>query len=262
MGNEAFLDRHFFYSYLKAGHFEDYRMEKDFGRVAVFRREKPKVHPPSSWVDRVRGFATGKLYGVSEALKAVGAIHAKLGLEEEATRQFQRIEKIAEDNVSRIYRLGLDHLKNGRLNEAQSVFERILAMLDGQPFSVKATLSQQIARDFLEFGFFDQAITYGKRAVQLNPASKEVSYDLGLFYLAKGDFDNARETYAMAVEEFGKDPRSADLIQQLIQQGIHRNEATGILNTFFGQVLPRWPSGTPISFWPVSVLSMWDFHCL
>ena len=86
------------------------------------------------------------------------------------------------------------------------------------------------------YGRFDEAISQYEPVLR----DREISvaqFNLGLSYLAKGDIERARSTYAEGISEFGAEEgerigAKADL-EKLIRRGVYAEAARRILITYW-----------------------------
>ena len=235
IGETAYLDSHFFYQYLEAGHIPAYRLLRDFGTVAVYERTAPAEgdRQRMSWLELVKRLGSGRAFGVSEARRKMGDIHASLGRQDEAEREYRLAEKAREDPV-KVYEQARAYLQEGRLGAAREIFEQILEMIAARPPDYRAAVRHDMARRYLETGFHDEAVAEIREVLRLNPDLREARYDLGIFYLVQGDVGRADSAYAEAVRLYGPDSRAADLLRQLIRQGVRHEEAARFLVKYFG----------------------------
>ncbi|HCR19662.1 MAG TPA: hypothetical protein DIU35_19470 [Candidatus Latescibacteria bacterium] len=106
VGKDSFLDSHYFYAYLKSGHIPTYALVKDFEQTAVYQRIVPVKRSFSNrgagWLERVKQYADGRAFDVSETRREMARIHASLGEQAQAERENRLAEK-AENSVVSIY---------------------------------------------------------------------------------------------------------------------------------------------------------------
>ncbi len=243
MGKTVFLDRHYFYRYLKEGRIPTYRLLKDFGKpvkVAVYKRVgSEKKDRPGKWLDRVKPFAAGKLYGLADSRQKMGEIHASLGAWNEAIREYRLLSEMAPNFALAHYKLACMYLGAGRLEEANGAFDRAFALIASKPPDYRATIRHNMARQYFETGFYARAIVQLREALRLNPALREAYYDLGTFYLAQGDYGRADSAYAEAVRRYGADPQTAERLREMVRKGVGGDEAARILTAYFGGGTPN-----------------------
>ena len=242
IGETAYLDSHFFYQYLEAGHISEYRLLRDFGTVAVYERtaQAEGDRPQMSWLELVVRLGGGRAFGVFDSRRKMGDIHASLGRQDEAEREYGLAEKAREDPV-KVYEQARAYLREGRLEAAQEIFGQILEMIAGKPPDYRAAVRHDMARRYLETGFHDEAVAEIREVLRLNPDLQEARYDLGIFYLIQGDIRRADSAYAEAVRLYGPNSRAADLLRQLVRQGVRREEAERLLVTYFGAEASKAP---------------------
>ena len=237
MGETVFLDRHYFYRYLKEGRIPTYQLLKDFGKVAVYEHAvSEKKERPGKWLDWVKLCADGKLYGLADSRQEMGEIHASLGAWNEAIREYRLLSDMAPNVAIAHYKLACMCLGAGRLEEANGAFDRVFALIVSKPPDYRATIRHNMARQYFETGFYAQAIAQLREALRLNPALREAYYDLGTFYLAQGDYGRADSAYAEAVRRYGADPQTAKRLREMIRKGVGGGEVARILTAYFGEV--------------------------
>ena len=118
LGKDLFLDSHYFYRYLRAGHIPVYRLARDFGTVSVYERTQaaPKggQHSAPSWNERVTHLFSDQLYGQPLARETMGDIHFRLGLNDQAIREYRLAAELAPDYLPVVYKLGRAYLRSGK----------------------------------------------------------------------------------------------------------------------------------------------------
>jgi len=235
MGEAAFLDRHFFYRYITEEKLPDYRLSKQFDRVRIYQRSLPKsdAFRQVSWTDRVVLLGQGRLHGAAEAYRKLGDLHTAHGLHTEAEAAYRKAE-LASRTPGHLLAQGRDFLENGEIDRAKQVFVQALSLASAQSAVLQGAVYLQMARFYMEAGFGQEAIRGAQQALEQNPALRDAHFDLGLFYLAGGDFKAAEAAYQTAVGKYGPDPSGRKMLQKLVQRGIQAVHARQILATYFG----------------------------
>jgi tetratricopeptide (TPR) repeat protein len=241
VGRDSFLDSHYFYEYLKSGHVHAYGLVMDFGRIAVYQRRVPLQRSfegtGARWMDRVKQYADGRAYGVSETRRAMARVHASLGEREQADRE-NKLADEAENYAVSVYAKASEHLRAGRLEDGKSGFNTILGMIASKPAQYRGSIRHDMARQYFEGGFYEEATAEVRKAIILNPQLRDAHFDLGIFYLVLGRIPLADQSFAEAVKLFGKDRGAIERIEAMIDQDVKVKESRQILSDHFGMVSP------------------------
>ena len=172
IGARAFLDRHYFYRYLREGRIPTYRLLKSFGDVGVYERAAPRVREEDDlkarWWGLVRHYTDNRVYGLVSARWTMGHIHASLGLADEARQEFKLAREAVNFGV-RVYKHGLRELAAGRFEAARGAFDAALESTASEPDSYRASMRADLARRYFSFGYFREAVVQGEAALALNP---------------------------------------------------------------------------------------------
>ena len=124
--------------------------------------------------------------------------------------------------------------KQRSIDRARQIFAQALSLASAQSAVLQGAVYLQMARFYMEVGFGQEAIRGAKQALEQNPGLRDAHFDLGLFYLAGGDFKAAEAAYQTAVGKYGPDPSGRKMLQKLVQRGIQAVHARQILATYFG----------------------------
>ena len=234
IGQEAFLDHHYFYRYLRESRIPGYKLKREFGSSAVYERvlSGPKKGRDVSWLKRILLYQQGRLYGVREAGETLGEIHRSLGIEDESERMFRQASQSGTQAV-KLYDRAIDQLKRRNIDLAIQAWEAVLTVIATRPAEDRAAIRQDMSMRLFEAGFYQEAIRETREICKLKPGHQSPLYQLGLFYLANGDLQLAQVTYSEAVEKYGVDQRAVAGLQYLIRVGIQADFARNILNTYF-----------------------------
>ncbi len=232
-----FLDRHFFYKYLQEGLIPDYKRVRGFGSVTVYKRSASKVrggaNPSELWQRLRKHYSDGRAYGVSEARRTMGDIHASFGLEDLAEQEYARARK-TKNYAVRLYNLACKQLAEGKFQEARRAFNEIATMIVPKPADYRAAIHRDIARQYFETGYYREAVVEEQNALRLKPDLREAHFELAAAYLGSGNVERADSAYAEAVKRYGADPEAADALRMLGSKGISADAARRMLTVHFG----------------------------
>ena len=155
MGEEAFLDRHYFYTYLSRGLLPDYRLTRDFGPIAVYERTAPRVRedadPTRRWWKLIKNYTQKKAHGMMEAHRTMGDIHASLGRMDLAEQGYARARETT-NYTARLYRMARRQLSAGRTKEAERAFGEMAAMMASRSPEERDKIHAEILRDLVGQG--------------------------------------------------------------------------------------------------------------
>jgi len=236
IGRDAFLDRFYFYAYLKAQLINTYVLQKDFGSVAVYQRVVPKDMRRSdlNWNNRMNRWAQRQVLDAAGAFAYMADLHESQGEKDEAQRLLE-LTKLAQGGLKAHLAHGHDLLAKGKIEDARAVFARIEVTIRAESDKQQAAAQLAIGRAFLQTGHMQEAVDRARQALTLNPDYREAHFDLGLFYVAADQMAQADEVYAGAVAQYGKDKRAAGLLQQFVKAGLAAEDAQKILAEHFGE---------------------------
>jgi tetratricopeptide (TPR) repeat protein len=234
IGKDPYMDHHHFYRYLQEGRFPEYQLLRDFGTIAVYQRTQPPRSAQAGlrWLDLLIAYNEGKVYGIAEASRKLGDIHASVGLGEEAEASYRQAEKSAGTTVATYDRLR-DHLRGGNLQGAREAWAEVSMAIAAKPPAYQATVRHHVASLFYESGFLDDAIREAQEVLRLNPELRACAFDLGLFYLASGDVEQANAAYARAVEKHGADAQAEQRLRGALGKAVPVESGEGILRRYF-----------------------------
>jgi hypothetical protein len=155
MGEENYLDRHYFYAYLRRGLVPDYRLSRDFGPIAVYERTAPRIRddadPNRRWRKLIKNFTRKKAHGVMESRRTMGDIHASLGRMDLAERQYVRARETT-NYFARLYRMACRNLSAGRTVEAERAFGEVAALVASRPPEERARIRAEMRRNLARRG--------------------------------------------------------------------------------------------------------------
>jgi len=155
-GEADFLDRHYFYKYLKAGLIPGYGLAKRFPTLSVYERMSGKVREDAdikgTWMKLARHYYSGRIHGKVTAGWVMGHIHRSQGLEEEAERAF-REARTSNNFAVRIFNHGRRALTENRLEEAKHAFDEALAAAAERSESYRSGMRASISDLFFKAGY-------------------------------------------------------------------------------------------------------------
>jgi len=166
---------------------------------------------------------------------ALSRLFQEAGQQEEALRIYRRIlESDFQDASGDVYtKMGIELFERGRIDDSTRAYRKALEK-DGENLTARINLGWNL---YLT-GDLDAAIGEYRRVLTQQTSSVAL-FNLGLAYLAKGDIEKARETYARSVAEFGTAEAekigAVDDLKDLIARGIRAAEAQEILNAYWKQ---------------------------
>ena len=127
--------------------------------------------------------------------------------------------------------LGLKLFKQGNRNAAINAYRRALER-DEESLTARVNLGWTL---FLQ-NRLDEAVKEYHYILKRR-SNSQAQFNLGLAYLAKGEIDAARATYARGVEEFGAEEAekigAVDDLQEFVGRGAHASAAQAILDTYW-----------------------------
>ena len=176
VGGVAFLDCHYFYKYLSERRLSTFDRIREFEQIGIYERNAPA----NTWLERLKQYAEGTLYGVPKARRSMAAIHEAVGLNAESEREL-RLAQEAESHPVEQYNLATMHLSEGRTEAARSLFDEVMSAISSQSAAQRASVQHHIARQYFEAGLYSLAIAWTREAIELNPDLKEAHFDLGAF---------------------------------------------------------------------------------
>lgn len=233
-GRLAFLDAHFFHSFLKDGRIDDYALVRSFGTVHVYRRSQKISTRRGSWRALVEEYADGKLRGASGARQRVGALLLAAGDTALAREQRERGLQ-SEAREIRLYRDALKYLRAGRVEEAKDHFAEIMELSSGATDSFKAVVHQRIARSYFEHRYFAEAAAEAGRAIELKDRIPATHFERAMFLLASDNESAADSVLTEAIGRFGQSSHGRSLLRQLVAQDIAAEGAKRMLQAHYGR---------------------------
>jgi len=121
-----------------------------------------------------------------------GSVLSAQGKQKEALAAFDRAEKEGYNLYNLPFQRGLALMALGRTEDAYDQFFKVIS---GTPSrEIRAIALLQLGKAALQLRRRDQAVMALQSLVDLDPASKEGRYLLGLAYVMKGDPQRARDT--------------------------------------------------------------------
>ncbi len=235
-GAQNYLDRHYFYDYLKEGLLPDYELAKEFGEVTVYRRITPKVrrgvHPDSVWTRLVRHYRSKRVHGLTEAHRTMGDIHASMGRIDQAEVCYERARETT-NYRARLRNLAFRRLAGGHVGAAVGAFDEIGHMTEGEPSSRRAAVHGGFARRLIGADAYGPAVAQARMAARLSPELREAQFDLAAAILGSGETGQADSIYAAAVARFGPSPEAEALLRRLVGKDVAG--AARLLNVHFSR---------------------------
>ena len=142
--------------------------------------------------------------GYAEVHHSLGIAYAKLGNKQDAIKELKRATELNPNQDESWLLLAGFCQAEGSLQESVKDYNEYLRRFPGTPMAskVNATLGLLYAR----LGKSDQAIDELKHSIELNPDLAASWITLGGVYQAKGDIEDAIDTYTKFKEKFPKDP--------------------------------------------------------
>jgi tetratricopeptide (TPR) repeat protein len=236
-GESHYLERHYFYEFMKAGLVPDYSLIRRFNTISVFWRTSKKIREGpdehQTWLKLAKHFYDGRIHGKVTAGWTMGHMFLSLRLEEEAQREFQDA-RTSNNFAVRIFNHGRRALKAGRLLEAKHAFEEALGAAASRSDSYLAGMRSSLASQYFETGHYEEAIVQGEAALVLDEGMPEAHFLLASSCLAMGLVDRARDLFALAASRFGPQPVGSDRLRTLIGKGVREPEARELLKRFYG----------------------------
>ncbi len=232
IGRIAFLDSHFFYSYLREGRLSSYRLVKSWQTLAIYERTERLAPRQLAWLELMKMFGRQRILGVSQARSKMAEIHLVAGRHTEAREQRELAHK-ARSPIADRFNSAKGMLAEGRPDEARKVFGEMLALVIAQPDSTRAAVHQGISRAYFEAGYYDQSVREARRAILLHGSLKEAHFELGVFLLAAGETRAADSVFVSATGRFGKSSQARRLLEQIAQNGIVPEAARRAVQTHF-----------------------------
>ncbi|MCZ6631885.1 MAG: glycosyltransferase family 39 protein [bacterium] len=235
IGKDLFLDTHYFYQYLKAGHIPTYRQVKNFGGVTLYQRTASRTLPDSlTWEKQVHALRTGTyFYGYLDTRKTMGdvAFHQKDW--NESIRNYRLALNQAPKDPVLHYVLGRSYLAAGQNEAATDAFNQVLEHIRSRPADYRAGSRLGIAQQYFLHGFYPEAIEGARQAIAEDATLQDAHFNLGAFYLAAGDHTRADSAYAEAVRRFGPSNYGKQQLQAMVQQNMAAEEAQRLLRVYF-----------------------------
>ena len=237
-GAQNYLDRHYFYAYLRDGLIPDFALDMDFGEVAVYRRSTSKVrhgaHPDSLWTRLVRHYRGSRAHGVAEAHRTMGDIHASMGRKELAEASYGRARETKNYPV-RLYNLAIRRLLEGHVQTAVDAFDEIGRMIETKPSGYRATVHRDFARQLIDAAAYGPAVVQARKAAALDPEMMEAQFDLAAACLGSGAVDLADSAYEAAVERFGRDPGGEADLRDMMARDVQAAAAARLLEAHYSR---------------------------
>ena len=127
--------------------------------------------------------------------------------------------------------IGVEFFRSGDLSSSTRAYRKALAV-DADNRTARTNLGWNLYLG----GEYRAAIEVYRRVLAEQPNST-ACFNLGLAYLASGESDAAKATYARGVEEFGAEEAerigAVDDLKELIGRGIRASEAQAVLDTYW-----------------------------
>ena len=175
-GEESYLDRYYFYRYLREERLPDYRLIDDLGKVAIYRRSASRVRTgedeESRWKRLHKRYMDRKMYGKVQAHQTMGSIHLSLGQEAQAEKEFARARE-STNFAKRVFTHGIRELKKGRMREAESAFREALEASAGESPKYRAQMRVYLARGYSQARDHEKAVEHAMAALELDPTMEE-----------------------------------------------------------------------------------------
>ena len=222
IGKTAYLDRHYFYLYLRSGELPSYQPVRTFGTVTVYARTDSLSQSDLPWSRLVDIYRSGQRLGVDQAMEVMERIHTK----HRAELQRRQIQK---------YNEAMTLLTTRNLEKAETVMGELLSMIESFPDSHRAAIHQHISRTYFEAGYFDQAIEAARTGVELRDSFAEGHFELGAFLIAGERSVEADAVLANAVRRFGQSEFARSLLSHLVDWGVAREAARSALRRHFSE---------------------------
>ena len=239
----SYLDRHYFYRYLRDGLIPDYELARDFGEVAVYRRvgtgEIGAAGADGDWESRVAMMVSGRRYGEVNARETMGSIHTTAGEWSEAVREFGLAVSKAGERPALRYKQAAALIRAGRLREADAAIEELVSSVDSSTPGAVPEIRHGLSRVYFEAGHLDRAIGQARDALKGETDLPVALFDLATYHLVRGDRAAADSLFSASVARYGPDPEVAARLSLLVEQGVASDPARQILRNHFGQETPE-----------------------
>lgn len=238
MGAEAFRDSHFFYRFLQAGQFVDYRLLRDFETVAVYERILPKTREKEPfrkfWRSLVLQEVEGTRFGQVEALWIMSEMHRKYGDSEEAAKIVGRAQTM-KNYVRRIYTYGVHLLGRGDIENARRTFDHALVASKSKPIVFQIGMQEDLALKYFNAGFFVDAIAVSLEATRLAPERSLCAFVASVAYVGSGQAQKGRKAFAQSVSVFGATDRGRELLESLLLKDKEPEVVVALLNAYYNK---------------------------
>jgi len=232
VGELAYMDSHYFYSYLREGRIPAYKLAKDFGSVAVFTSRDRMEERRMPWLQIIRSFGADRTLGVADARTQMAVRHREAGNTFEAARQ-RKLAETAGSTPAEKFVKAKAHLRRGEDGLAKVLFDDILTTNAPQADSFKAAIELRVARSYFETSYFYQAAHHADRAILLDDNLEAIHFELGAFLVAIGDTAKADSILSGAVRRFGKSSHGRSILEQMVDVGIMPDLARSTLVKHF-----------------------------
>lgn len=124
-------------------------------------------------------------------------IFIELGLYNRANKKLQKLLKQYPDDISIILLLGVNFVNSGIVNNSFYYFELAIKLANKE---LKSTFLYYIAQTFINSGRYDIAISYLKRAINLEPDNIDIMLDIAFSYEKINDYKNSLKFYLKSLK--------------------------------------------------------------
>ncbi|MCZ6636128.1 MAG: hypothetical protein O7G87_22245, partial [bacterium] len=239
MGEQSFLDRHFFYRYLTEGHIPTYRLLRQFDRISIYERTVPRVRtegtPKERWWHLVKSHLNKRHYGVVSARWTIGYLHTIWGDEEDAKREF-RLAREASNFAMRVYKHGIRALEIGRVDEAKSAYAAALQSTQGQSAGYRSEMRENLSFQYLKAGLFAEAAAEADTALSLNLALLKAAFQKAGAELSLGGGNRGKLLFDQAVARFGPQDAGETVLRILVDRQV--GAAQDLLDQYYPETTP------------------------
>ncbi|MBT4139680.1 MAG: hypothetical protein HOE48_17305, partial [Candidatus Latescibacteria bacterium] len=219
MGAQAYMDCHYFYSFLGKGFVPDYRILKDFGSVAIYERIRPKVRDEEKFKDHWRRLVLGERdhqrYGQVEALWTLGWMHHLDGNDVLASQTWSRLVSL-NNYVKRLYSHGVRLLQTQEFEGALRAFEIAMKGAQDESIAFQAGMREDLGYRFLKIRRYDDAIKVAEEALSLTDNLPAAAFERAVGYIAVGQEVYGTKLFEEAIEKFGAQEKGLQLLEQLM----------------------------------------------